>query len=270
LQSGETGDEEFVAGQQSQFFLHTRIYSMRQSFSLVSALVVIALFAGTASAGPLVDFTLLGSTSANGPFTSSLTVTSGEKIFYELEVTLAPIGSTNGTHTITSKVDGVDGVNALSLNITSGSAIPTTFTAGTFQNSWNSIIGETPGTPSEGGLSDIRGGQSPGVFVGANSESIALTGSFTTGASLGSGLTSLVSMDFGGATSGIKINDGTIVFMSANSEGGSDPVAGFTGLTIMTASAAVPEPSSVVLMGLSTMVIGGVMAARRRNRKAQG
>jgi hypothetical protein len=191
-------------------------------------------------------------------------VTAGETIYYEVEVELASVGTVDGIHTITSKVNGKDGVNSLSLNITGGSSIPVTFTTPTVASSWSSIsAGLAAGTPSTDGLSGIRVGQAPGVFAGANSESIVLSGSLTTGSSLAHNLTSLITMDFDGATSGFRYNDGTTAFMTEASESGANPYAGYTGLILMTAGASVPEPTTAVMLGISTIIGAGYVAARR-------
>jgi hypothetical protein len=239
---------------------------MRQALSFASTLAVLVLLEATASAGSFVDLTLLGSTSASGPFTSSLTVTGGEKVYYEVAVTLAPVGTVNGTHTITSKVDGTDGVNSLSLNITGGSSIPVTFKTPLVTSSWSGITaGLSAGTPSTDGVSGIRVGQAPGVFAGANSESIVLTGSFTTGSSLANNLTSLITMDFGGFTSGFRYSDGaSTAFMTATSEGSANPYAGYTGLTLMTVASSVPEPSTAAMLGTASIIGVGFMAAKLR------
>jgi hypothetical protein len=237
---------------------------MRQALSFTSALAAFVLLQSTASAGTFVDLTLLGSTSATGPYTSSLTVNAGETIYYEVEVELAPVGTVDGTHTIKSKVNGTDGVNSLSLNLTGVGSIPVTFTTPTVATSWSGIsAGLSAGTPSTDGVNGIRVGQAPGVYTGANSESIVLTGSFTTGSSLAHNLNSVITMDFNGATSGFRYNDGTTAFMTSSSEGGANPYAGYVGLTLTTA-ASVPEPASAVLLGLSAIIVGGFMAAKLR------
>ncbi len=69
---------------------------------LFSLALIVMLFGNIASAAPLYNISVLGSTSASGPFTSDLEVTPGQTVFYRLTGSVAPVGTVNGARTITS------------------------------------------------------------------------------------------------------------------------------------------------------------------------
>src|SRR5208283_3046151 len=61
---------------------------------------------------PFVNLQVLASASPTGPFNASLAVTPSETVYFEVLAQLAPIGTTNGTHTITS-LTSADGISSL-------------------------------------------------------------------------------------------------------------------------------------------------------------
>jgi hypothetical protein len=255
---------------------------MRQFFGMVWATLVLGLFASTASAGPLFDLQVLGSTTQNGTYSSSLVVTSGETIYYEVTIQELGIGSSNKTanKTITSINPGLDGCNSISFNInnTSTSTIATNFTSGVTLNTasgWGTILSANSGTATATGVTGVIGGLAAGTYLGYNgSPAVVATGTFTTGSSLGAGLSTSILGSFGGTNSGFSINGGglsgkIIASLSSEVNPGTDPYIGYVGLGLSTAPNAVPEPASIAMLGFSSVVVGGVMAVRNRKAKAK-
>jgi len=251
---------------------------MRTRFTLGLAALLFGLVAGPASAGSLYNLELLAGTSASGPFSSSLQVAAGQTYFYEVGEYFSPIGTTNTTgtgHTITSLGTG-SGVNATSFNVTGDGVIGVTFAApGTLVNGFENSIAASGGTPVSNGLSIVNAGQNAGVFVGTTTSptnpEIVMTGTFTTAASLADNLTSTLSMSWGGIVDGFRINGGpSSIIHKSTTETGPEPYVGYQSLTLTTPVAVptVPEPPSVAILGLASVIVTCWMAVRRRlNRK---
>ncbi|MGO9468335.1 MAG: endonuclease/exonuclease/phosphatase family protein [Isosphaeraceae bacterium] len=188
----------------------------------------------------LANLQILASASASGPFTSTLSVTPSENVYFEVIAQLAPVGTTDGSYTITSLNPATDGINSLSFNLLdqATSTLPISFATPTLAAPWGNGIGAKAGTPqSVGGgtnneISTARPIQSPGVFSGALSSVLIESGSFVVGSSVPQGGISQVAGSFAGATSSIKINGGTVVIISTNSESGSAPIMGIAPLTL--------------------------------------
>ncbi len=243
---------------------------MRKFFVLAAAALVAGLSPGTASAGPFIYLDVLASTSQNGTYTDNLQVQANTTYYYEVEAVAAAtdgsVSNSNGHSPLTS----VQGAAQLSFNVndTSASPIPVTFNTGTlvngFQNGPPASVGTPIGTGT--GISAVTASQNPGSEVLGQ----VFTGTFTTGSEPNTpGLTSDVSLSWGQFSGTIQVNDARAFVVSVAVETGSDPYVGFNSLTLTTAPAvvsAVPEPASVVMMGLGFVGVAGLMVARRRRK----
>lgn len=246
---------------------------MRKFFALAAALIS-GLFANQASAAPLYYLEVLGSTTgAAGSYSSSLDVTTPGTYFYEVVLTPAAVGASNaytGGTTITS-LTSADGASSLSfkVNDTAGTEIPVTLGNSALQNGFNGGTGAQPGTVIAGGtgIDTVRPILPNGQISGPNSV-VVFTGTFTTGA-LAGGLSSALSVSWAGTGMAFKINNGVKTILAGTAtETGADPILGYHSLSLTTAVSAVPEPASVVMMGLGFAGIGGLVTLRRRMARA--
>ncbi|MDR3636202.1 MAG: PEP-CTERM sorting domain-containing protein [Isosphaeraceae bacterium] len=249
---------------------------MSKICSFVAVALISGLFAGSASAAPLYYLTLEASTSPTGSFSSTLNnVQANTTYYYEVVGTEAAIGTTNTKLPggITSQASS-DGMTSMGFNITdtSTSATPVVFGGGspglsggnatTLASLYNNFSGANAGTYTTGntgitGVRPISGttGDGPGAFVIAS-------GTFTTGATVGS--TSLVSVAFGSVSAGLKFNSGANAVLVTSTNNPGDPVFAFRSLTLNGAGVAVPEPASMIMSGLGFIGVAGLTVFRRR------
>lgn len=242
---------------------------------LIGAALAAALPGGAAMAAPLVNLSILGSTTNGGSYTGSLSVTAGETIYYEVVGQMSPVGTTNSfaSKTITSLTPSTDGISSLSYILQDAGANPIQISFNSdaaLGNGFQSGTGAKAGTlASLGGgtnneLTTIRPIEPNGTYVGVSAANtpapiVIETGSFVVDAVGGSG--SQVAVSWGGTGSGFKINGGSVVAPSNTTEGAvgspsADPYFGYTALTLTS----VPEPTSMALLGIS----GLALATRRR------
>jgi len=271
---------------------------------------VVAAFAGVLGLSALsahgavyVTASLLGSHSAGGPFTSSLSVAPGDTVFYQIHAQLAPQGTTNSSqsanngtiadwkisHDAPSTTFQTSGLSAIRFTIDQAAADPiqvnlaTPVAATTTNNlSWSSGVGATGGTPTanrgaNNDLVNVLLTRSAGEFDGiAGTDSpvgtpnpqetledlVIATGQFTvsTGGSNGT-----VRLDLNGLTPGTLAelgmrwyrSDGTTVnnfnpnvTQAGTAAAGGNPLIAFNNLTLT------PEPTTLSLLGLSTLALG--------------
>jgi len=226
---------------------------MQRFSSLAAVALVLGLSASRASAEQLITLSVEGSTSSSGPFSNSLAVNANTTYYYEVVATISPVGTTDGTHTITSRsASPANGNNSLSftLNDIGSAPVPVSISSGILQNGYGNGTGAQGGTSSGTSLDTVRAIQSPGVFVGVPTVNtpepvVVMTGTFTTGATVAAGTSSVIDGSFAGATSSIKINGTGVVIISSSTESSSNPIVGYDGLTLTApAPSSVPEPST--------------------------
>jgi len=153
---------------------------------------------------------------------------------------IAPVGTADGSHTITSLNPAKDGINSLSFNLLdpATSTLPISFATPTLAAPWAVGTSAKPGTPqSVGGgtnneISTARPIQAPGVFSGALSPVLIESGSFVVDSSVPQAGITQVTGSFAGATSSIKINGGSVFIISSNTESSSAPIMGIARLTL--------------------------------------
>jgi hypothetical protein len=206
------------------------------------------------------------------PWVTSLQVAQGDVIEYRLVGDMAAVGTTNGSNTITSLAGS--GLQSLSLAVTqaTGDGIQVDFNepipaAQALRNGWGDGTGASPGALSPrtpGGLdnlSAVRPIHTPGVFSAVDPE-VILQGSTFTVASVGAGAASGTLTPTWGTQSGaMRINGAGQIFITTAGQAGADPVVGFTPMTL----AAIPEPSTIALVGVGLL---GMVAVARRRRNA--
>jgi hypothetical protein len=204
----------------------------------------VALYtANSAKAAFFVDVQVLGNTNGGSTYSSSVNVTPGQTVFYEVVEQLAAPGVSNTIkgYTLGTQVSGTDGVNSLSLNL--NDADGAILSTPTLVNGWSGANGTSPGSVSGESITGINAAQGAGVFVGATSPSQILTGSFVAGSSATDKFSG--SWNFGGAgggTGGVKVLTTTgskslsLGGAPGASEASADPYVGYSPLTLFTGS----------------------------------
>jgi hypothetical protein len=229
-------------------------------------------------AAPLGIITLQGR-KAGGDWSSNLVVAPGDVIEYRIQASQAPVGTSNGTTTISSHANS--GFNSLSLNIMQQASAPIQVnfrpplsdptSLASFRNGWADGAGAGPGAPAprsgttNNDITAIRPVHAPGVFTGsATPETIVELSTFNVVAAP-AGATTVLTPSWGPVTGSIRFNGAGSSFITNGTTGsgqnGPDPLVGFNGLTLT----AVPEPSTIALVGMGLI---GVVAFARRRRTA--
>jgi hypothetical protein len=230
----------------------------------VLAVLAIGALATQASAAP---FALVKMTDLDG--NALVQTTAGATVEYKITVELNDVGTVNTSatpnKTITSQVEGKDGIGTARFNIQQSvtDLVQVSFSTGTLYNGYGAGIGATGGTATArgNGFMDLdtiwavkATTDAPG---GAINAILVLTGSFVVDAGAMVGDSSTIRLTYKTPTlppGMIKYNNGASVVAKSTD---SDPYFGFTGLTVEI----IPEPATLAVLGL-----GGALLAIRRRR----
>jgi len=216
--------------------------------ALIAAATLFALHR-PASADPFFNLWLLGKdlTAGDTSYSNTISVNVGDSISYEILGQMAPTGtvnSSNGTLTITSLTQNVDGCNALKFDLfqLSTDPIQTNFSSTTtLLNGWQSGASASGGAVVSRGNGDNNlGGVRPvrltGNFAGIDAVVLG-TGTFSVASnSNGGGASSLGMRWSSGGTGSLKINNQPAFNLSVTTESSADPFVGYQSLTIQPAA----------------------------------
>jgi hypothetical protein len=229
-----------------------------------------------AHAAPLVNFAIVGRIYGSSDAFSSVIgpIPQFGAIEYQVIVDVAPTGTINiqgsTTRTITSLIVGTDGLGTNKMDIfeSAAQAVQLSFDYPASLNPDPSPLANDdwgappagrggtptprPGQPAYNDLIDIFAVHAGGVHTAVDPE-IMMTGVCSVDSS--NGFTGLMQMRFSTVTpsGNVKINGGTVVFITTTTENSADPITAYAPLTI------VPEPASALLAGIATL---GLLARR--------
>jgi hypothetical protein len=205
------------------------------------------MLSAAANASPFVDLTIEASTTQGGTYSTSLSgLTGSEPIYVEVVGQLAPTGTVNGTHTITSLNASTDGIASLNFGLsgtggitfnTSALATPSTVPPTTGTNTvgggaidWTTGTGSLAGTVSGSTVTSIRPIISGTDALTTSATDVLWVGKLTlpssfTGSTVSGSWTS-------GGSGGFKYNGGTSGLITNGTETGANPYVGYTPLTL--------------------------------------
>jgi hypothetical protein len=238
--------------------------------ALVGTLVLVAWT--SVQAAPLATIFMEGRRAGTTAWVTFLFVAPGDVIEYRLVADMAPVGTTNGSNTITSLAKS--GLQSLSLAIVQAPGdtaqvdfnIPPPIAQG-LRNGWGAGTGASTGAlspRSPGGWNDLRGIRpihSPGVFSAADPEVILQGGTFTVAGPSGPFFFGRITPSWGTASGAMRINGAGQIFITANDQTGPDPLVRFEPLVLN-----IPEPSTIALLATA---LAGFVAMFRRRRAAR-
>lgn len=224
--------------------------------ALLAALLAISL-GGVAWASPLLTLRIEGSTSADGPFSSSLSnVQPGQVIYYEVNA-LFNNGATN-SNTRHVPDGATDGINSLPLfQLTAGS--DWTLSNGMLQNGFDSREAGVGVTQRNGpNTAVIRAVNSPGVYLNADSPLTIETGQLTVGTTRAGG--NLIGAAYYSYSGLVKVS-GVYTAIIPTTESSADPITAYSPLSANTVDNTLPEPASLAIFSLAAV---GLLQRRRK------
>jgi hypothetical protein len=244
--------------------------------NLVLSAAAVLGAASAVQAAPLVQLTVLGSTSASGPYTSSLQVTAGQTYYYEVQFTVQNnITTAQPVYYVGTNTAPGDGVNSIALDVntvnSSISGITDSVTSANGTN-WLAVQGTTAGTASGSTVTDAFLAQASGTFSLTDT---LLKGSFVAGSAASDTLYANFAAASGAAgsihfnastTSNGTIGLKSVNFGSANSAASlSDPlVSNLSTGNGLVLTEVVPAPAVVPALGALVSGLGLFGFMRRR------
>lgn len=229
---------------------------MKLKNSLTFAVLTGLVSAGFAKAAPLLTLTVEASTTGQaGSYSPSLSTAPTGTVYYEV-VAQFNQGATNSNTTKTPN-GTTDSVVSLA-NFTLDAGAGSTFTTSSLQNNMGTGSGASAGTTGTSTI-DIRAIEQ-GFTENADAALVIDSGTLTVGSAF-TGI--LASTDIPVVNAGSLRVAGSPVAQTATIESGSDPLVGFSALTVSQASA-VPAPSTLGGTALAGFAALGMVALRRR------
>ena len=229
------------------------------SYVKASALAVLIGLssAGMADAGSFVTVQVLGSTTQNGSYTSSLSAKSGTTVYYEVigEIATGTPTNNNKKYTLAQPQTSTDGINSIGFDLNNGDS-SAKISSAALAPGWNGGNGNSPGTITGRSVTAVFAAQSPGVVAGGTSFVTIFTGALVTGSAASDAFSAVFDGSAGIDVNATKISsgvttDGTPFSPSGTTETGADPYINFAPLTI----AATPEPTSCGMLFLSASAL---------------
>lgn len=233
--------------------------------------------AGRANAASFVNVQILGNTDGSATYASysaanPLIVTQGQTVYFEVVGQLAGSGVQNATkpYTLATQVAGTDGINSLPFDLNATGT--GTFQTAVLSSAYTQGTGAGAGAIGGSSVTNNFAAQAPGVYAGATSNSVILTGTFSAGSDLVQAIAASFTL---GGTGGVKANTTAgqkLIQLTSNpgTETGSDPYVGFTALSLATAVSAVPAPAaaSASIAMLALISGAGLLKLKRRQQLA--
>ena len=202
------------------------------------------------AASPLLNVEVLGSTTGQaGSYVSdlsSINISTGTQISFEVIAVAAPAGTTNGTKSTNGTTDGVNSFPSFSLSGGNG-----TFLTDAVAAAFNQPPSASAGTISGGTISNVVTSAGAGNYVSIDGTgAVVLTGTFT----VGSEASESIGVALSGSTNGTAKFSGSLTSVPESNAGG---LIGFASLTVK----ATPEPTT---LALGMLGIPALLARRRR------
>ena len=218
--------------------------------------------ATVAHAAPFVNVQVLGSLTSGSGYVSSVNVTTGQTVFYEVvgQIATGTPNNANKNYTLAQPQTASDGINSIGFDLNNADATAT-LNSDTLTNGFNAGNGSSNGVTSGQSVSAIFAALSPGSVAGASAPIQILTGSLKAGSAKSDLFTGIFDGSAGIDVNATKVSSGittdaTPFSPSSTTETGANPYISFTPLTITQT----PEPASLALVFIAVPA----MLARRR------